>query len=53
MDMTLLDQAVTIIQRMLKLVSISGKTKHSRYLRTALENLRLYKRLTEGKDKEE
>jgi len=42
----LLDQAIMIVQRLLKMVSISGKTKHSRYLNTALENLRLYKRLT-------
>lgn len=44
-----LKQAILLVQRLLKMASISGDLKHTRYLRTALENLQLYKRLKFGK----
>lgn len=45
-----LDKIVLMIQQLLRILSLKGDTKHTRYLRTAIDNISLYKKL---KKKEE
>ena len=45
-----LNQAISLIQRMLRMASITGTTKHTRYLRTALVNLKTYQLQLKGQE---
>lgn len=40
-----IERAIFLIQRILRMLSIKGNTKHSRYIRTSLVNLKHYQQL--------